>query len=158
MEKIIYSCSWCGSYDVALLTDGLYVCKACGLLHNTNNGVCTILSRHKAMYLLKHPKAAKLYKNMGMPTVKRKSCKYRVADIKGKYFILSRDVPIKLKSDLLPDGSGCGYVTHKEKVSSNLLIPNGITQVGQKVKYINIIRVNKETGIVENVEYYKPEE
>lgn len=103
-------------------------------------------------------KAAEFYKNIGMPTVKRKSYKYRVADIKGKYFILSRDIPIKFKSDLLPDGSGCGYMTHSEKVSSNLLIPNGITQVGQKVKYINCIRVNQETGIVENIEYYKPEE
>ena len=53
-------------------------------------------------------KAAEFYKNMGMPTVKRKSYKYRVADIKEKYFILSRDIPIKFKSDLLPDGSGCG--------------------------------------------------
>lgn len=103
-------------------------------------------------------KAAEFYKNMGMPTVKRKSYKYRVAAIKGKCFILSRDIQIKFKSDLLPDGSGCGYMTHSEKVSSNLLIPNGITQVGQKVKYVNIIRVNKETGIVENIEYYKPEE
>ena len=104
-------------------------------------------------------KAAEFYKNIGMPTVKRKSYKYRVADIKEKYFILSRDIPIKIKSDLLPDGcSGCGYMTHSEKVSSNLLIPNGITRVGQKVKYVNCIRVNKETGIVENVEYYKPEE
>lgn len=158
MEKNVYFCSWCGSYDASVLTGGMYVCKTCGALHNTKTGYCTTLPYRKVTYLLKHPKAAEFYKNMGMPTVKRKSYKYRVADIGKKFFILSRDVPIKLKSDLLSDSAGCGYVTHKEKVSSNLLIPNGITRVGQKVKYVNCIRVNQETGIVENVEYYKPEE
>lgn len=158
MKKNVYFCPWCGSDDVSVLTGGVRVCKVCGVLHNTKTGYCTTLPHHKVMYLLKHPKAAEFYKNIGMPTVKRKSYKYHVADIGKKYFILSRDVPIKLNSDLLPDSAGCGYVTHKEKVPSSLLIPNGITQVGQKVKYINCIRVNQETGIVENVEYYKPEE
>lgn len=139
-------CSWCASKDLFILTSEAQVCRNCSTLYL--NDCCTkILSCKELTYLLKHPKTVSKYRNIKFRTVVRASRLYRVSKIDENKFTLERDVQAK-----------GGYIMVKEKVPTKLLLLNGITHVGQKVRYVSCMRVNKETGLIESVEYYKPVE
>ena len=138
-------CSWCASKDLFVLTSEAQVCRKCNTLYL--NDCCTkMLSSEELIELLTHPEKSSKYRNMKFRTVMRTHL-CRVAKINKYTFTLERDVQVKV-----------GLMTVKEKVPAKLLSLNGITQVGQKVKYVSCMRVNNETGLIENVEYYKPVE
>ena len=139
-------CSWCASKDLFILTSEAQVCRKCNTLY-LNDCCVKILSSEELIELFTHPEKASKYRNMKFRTVMRTHHLYRVSKIDKYTFTLERDVQVK-----------GGLMTVKEKVPAKLLSLNGITQVGQKVKYVNCMRVNKETGLIESVEYYKPVE
>lgn len=139
-------CSWCASKDLFVLTPEAQVCRKCKTLYL--NDCCTkMLSSEELIELLTHPEKSSKYRNMKFRTVVRSRHLYRVSKIDKNNSTLERDIQIK-----------GGRMTVKEKVPAKLLLLNGITQVGQKVRYVNCMRVNKETGLIESVEYYKPVE
>lgn len=137
-------CGWCASKDLVTPTPETQICRKCRALY-LNDRCINILSRQGMAYLLKHPERASKYRNMNFRTVVRSRYLYRVSKIDKDNFILERDVRAK-----------GGHMTIKEKVPAKLLSLNGITQVGQKARYVNCMRVNKETGLIESVEYYMP--
>ena len=138
--------SWCASKDLFILTSEAQVCRKCHSLY-LNDCCVKMLSSEELIELLTHPERASKYRNMKFRTVARYRYLYRVSKIDKYSFTLERDVQVKGVR-----------MTVKEKVPAKLLLLNGITQVGQKVKYVNCMRVNKETGLIESVEYYKPAE
>lgn len=139
-------CSWCASKDLFVLTSEAQVCRKCNTLY-MNDCCVKMLSSEELIELRTHPEKSSKYRNIKFRTVMRTHYLCRVSKIDKYNFTLERDVQVK-----------GGRMTVKEKVPAKLLSLNGITQVGQKVKYVNCMRVNNETGLIENVEYYKPVE